>query len=81
MDLVINSSIGAEAGMNTEALQRIHLGAGIGGVAMALHQSQDLIIQLAGAVEATRPEEGRRHSAGGGKTHAAALAGDAVVLA
>jgi len=48
---------------------------------MALHQSQELIIQLTGALEAAGLEEGRRHSASGGKTHMAALASSAVVLA
>jgi hypothetical protein len=78
---VFDAAIAAELCLQAQALERSHLGVGIGGVAMALHQGQELIIQLAGAPEAIRLEEGRRHRAGGGKTHPAALAGSAVVLA
>jgi len=56
MDQVTDGAIGSEAGLNTEALQRSHLSAGIGGVAMALHQREELIIQLTGTIERAWPE-------------------------
>ena len=78
---ILEAAVLPESGAQAQIGQGPHLGIGIGGVAMAAHQGQVLVIDLAGASEAAGPQIGGSHGAAGGEAHARPLAGGAVVLA
>ena len=80
-DEVVDGSVLAELGRQSAGLNRLELGGGLRALAIALHDREVLVVDLAAGPEAARPKEVHGHGAARAEAHPRAMGRGAVVLA